>query len=272
MTIAKVGQSASVASFTNGTTGVAVAAPAGVTGSVGDLELLLAMWRVGSSQTEADLPTGAEVSGYTHLHTKNSGVIAGETFGLDTGPVAGSVWWKECNSTGATSPTLTLPDAYSAGINKLVAACVVRYSKTLGYWVDPVAVSGVDTNKADAWSVTASSDPGATAGDMVVHTLNSNNDTANPTPACAWPGCTLTNASIITGSTTQGHDGRINIRQATVDSGSSSGAPTQSSATTGAAGVGLFVRLRETAVAPFTPHQYVRQGGIWVPLSLHKLG
>ena len=244
MAIARVGS----ATPTSGTTSTT---PTGTAGNIGDMQLLMSAWGVDTSQTDANRPTGPEAAGWTHLHTLNSGTVGAESYGVDLGPRASSVWFKIALATSAEAPTLTSATIGTAG-NRVVTGCIVRYSKGASeYWDYPVATGGTDTVKADGWAASGTTNIGGMTGDYLVWHSAIQPDTVNPAVGLTWTGLTLgTITNIQTSALTSGNDVRTNSRDVNVTAGTSSAAPSLTSATTGGAGATSFVRLRVLPVRP----------------------
>jgi len=225
--------SAAVASIT-GTTSVTPALPASL--ATGDL-CLIGVWNKTDSQTPTtptDWGLVATIAG------------GGGSPGTDAGPVRLTVFSRVKDVSWSTMPTISLPSGNSAMTQAF------RYTNATGAW-RIAASGGADTASGTAWSVTAASDPGISAGDMVLAFAGCSSDT--PT----WASQSITATGITFGTmnerseprTTQGNDQSGCLWDRPASSGTSSAAPVATatlSASTGSTGVTLIVVLSEANV------------------------
>ncbi len=119
------------------------------------------------------------------------------------------------------------------------------------------AANGADDTAGTAWSVTATADPGISAGDLVlgISGINTDGFTYNAQTLSA-SGVTVvgTTTEQHDGGTTQGNDLGLCFTEHPIISGTSSGAPVysmtaNSSGTNSPEGTTVFFRLRLTATA-----------------------
>lgn len=225
--------SASIGS-TSGST-LSIAYPASI--SAGDLLIVC----IGNKLTAA---TPTKPSGWTAPANASGSGGAGAD-GEDSGNVNGTLWVKEADGTETGSLSVTITGNNSA------AAWMLRYTKAAGTTWGYVATNGTDTSQDTSWSVTGAADIGVTTGDQMVACGVKNTNTVTGSEAVTTTGVTY-GATSERGdnATSLGNNTGVFVVDASASSGTSSAAPvltaTPSSA---AAGVGIFIRLRETAVA-----------------------
>jgi hypothetical protein len=246
MALTVVGVTAAIATSASATT------PTVPDGAVGDHLYWFVGWGVGytgtSYPTATNRPTlsGSFAGSVSHMLSQVGGENdAVETWGVDTGKRAGSLFSAVATATTGSTNQVTF-NTTGDGTTSILGAVCLRVSKASGKVILAAATGGADTSKADSLDFTGFTDVGATANDLIFGQAVIVPDTVNPGLVLAWPGCTLgTQSNLSTGAVTSGNDLRMNIRQCTVSSGTSSGAPSLTSGTTGAAGAGIILRLRE---------------------------
>ncbi len=170
--------------------------------------------------------------------------------GVDTGTVYITCFLKIADGTETGSVTVTV----TAG--NACLGVIFRVTKTVGSW-EYVCAGGSDNSAGTAFSVTAGSDPGVTAGDMIFvgSALNGNTDTAT-LEAIAQTGVTFgTMVERADSGTNNGDDCSIWVTEHPVNAGTGSAAPVYTATVGGtgsatAAGASLFLRLREVVKAP----------------------
>lgn len=242
MTIAFVNQgttpTAAVASIT-GTTSVTPAAPASLVN--GNIVVIY----VGCKYDTASVVTPTDWT--------LAGSVAGGTTGTgnDTGPTRTTVFYRVKDAAWSTMPTITVTSGNAS------FAQAFQYSNATGFW-DVAASGGADSTTGTAWSVTAASNPGITAGDMCF--------VATTVPTDIGAGATFS-AQAITATgisvwgtatersepyTSNGNDAGGMVFDRPVTTGTSSAAPvitaTAGGTTTNIMGTSLLVRLREITI------------------------
>ena len=220
------------ATTTAGTTTGSVAFPTGIL--KGELLVLYAGNRPSAS-------TFATPAGWTLMATATGGAGAEAA---DTGIMRGTVFTKEADGTETGNLTVTITGGTSIG------AKILRYTKTTGKVWDVAIATGADNTAGTSWSATAASNPGVTAGDILLICSCSSTDTATVTvPVVTQTGVTAFGAATVRDTTAvgTGNDQRVIIVEFPVTTGTGSAAPvytmTMSAAT--AAGVSLFLRIRQ---------------------------
>lgn len=183
-------------------------------------------------------------SGFTQLSASTGGTGAA---GADTGPLAAWVDYKSL--AGSESGNIS----YAWGTAPSAAALVfVKWARYDGGTWSLASTTADDTTTgtgALAISGTGATDPGFQAGDLIVVGYGTPTDAAGLTvPAITVPGCTLSAVRrVAAGANSGGTDAGSYVYEATVLTGTSSGAPTFTASTSAAnAGAGpmTFVRIR----------------------------
>lgn len=234
-----------------GTTSLSVAYPANIT--AGQLLVLF----VGNKY-----PTNAPAtpSGF-FAPSGNQYSRGGGTAGADTGDVYITVFLRiaDGTETGNLSVTIT-------GANTTIGI-MFRVTKAAGVDWGYACAGGSDNTAGTAWSVTAGSNPGVVAGDMVFvgSTVCGNTDTATA-EAITQTGVTF--GSMVerqdSGSNT-GDDISLWITEHPVNSGTGSANPVYTATVAGtgsatAAGASLFLRLREVAASQNVTPDFMGSG------------
>lgn len=252
MAISYVGTGALAA----GTTSVASAHLAGASTDI----ILAAV----SNKPYSSTPTA---TGYTQLVSGTNGTTAN---GASSGSVRATVLRKD------TTPTASGSDTVSVTSGSPTLAGGVRYATSTGAAWDVATTTAADTDlTGTAFSATAVSDPGCTAGDVIVVVVAANDDTMseNSIAVLSIPGCTVSVLSNGTSlATTTGNDGYIRHRSLLVDSGTSTGAMTFSYTALNSgqsAGAVAIVRLRETTPASLPPRN-IRSSNPALPRSYQR--
>lgn len=180
--------------------------------------------------------------GWTAITNNQASGGAGSA-GVDTGNVYSTIFVREAEGWEDNAAFIL----ETAGGNSIEAQ-ILRFTKGTGKEWDLAATTGTDTSQNTTWSVTASSNPGITAGDIVLTTVASNSDGAS------WSGEGITATGITIGADTErnetastgGDDVELIMSTHTVASGTASAVP-QMTATVDAnvAGAVVFLRLRQ---------------------------
>jgi hypothetical protein len=191
--------------------------------------------------------------------TPNGWTLAGQVSGgqgaagIDIGTVFSTVFTKVAvgNESGNLAVTLT---SANSSIGRMF-----RYTKGAGAAWSVAAATGADNaGGATSWSVTATSNPGITAGDMMLACSAINIDSYTYASwAMSATGVTVwgTVAERQDSGTTQGQDCGLHVVEHPVTTGTASAAPVftmtaSASATSNPAGATVFLRLREVAPTP----------------------
>jgi hypothetical protein len=223
---------------TGGVTTADVAYPASI--SAGDLLVLCVGAKYNSVFTD---PSSPWVAGTGNGNGTGSGAS-----GADAGTMYPYMWVKEADGSETGNLTLTFTSV------NVVHLKMFRYTKAGGTTWDYATASMGDGTPNTAWSLTPSSDPGVTGGDMLLSCTYSNTD------LYTFATHTYTQTGITFGTITE----RNNIQNGTGDdisnlsvdvavtSGTSSSAPTFGSTASGSstnrpAGAGMIIRMREVA-------------------------
>ncbi len=219
-----------------GTTSLSVAYPPSI--SPGDL-LVLAI----ANKHSPNVPSTP--SGWT-APSNNQATGTSGTDGVDTGSVYTTVFTKIADGTesGNLSVTVTSGNSSTGRIFQLRAASGKVWSTALA--------SGNDQTPGTGWSVTAGSDPGITAGDIVLTVSGMNSD------AYAWSAQSISATSVTFSNheelselnATNGNDVEMTVSAHFATSGTSSAAPVFSMTSSGSAtnapvGATVFVRARQ---------------------------
>lgn len=207
------------------------------------------------------------VMGITNKHTPNgpttpSGWTAASNYqqsgtaGTDTtdaGSVYSTVFYKIADGNESGNITISVPSG-NATTGRMIA-----YKKEKGKVWSIAMANGSDTTANTAWSVTAGSDPGIAAGDMVlaVSAINTDGYSYN-SQSMTTTGVTFDSAEkeISEIGTSSGNDTEIVLSNHYAISGTSSAAPvytmtSSSSSASAPAGATVFVRIRQVS-APMT--------------------
>lgn len=172
------------------------------------------------------------------------------SFAADSGQARILIYAKVTNGTETGAVYL----AYSNLNGSTGYAAAYEYSKTGDAW-NFVACGGVDETAGTAWSVTGNSDPGISAGDVVIAASAINTDAytysseaISATGISAWG--TMTERADL--GSTAGYDCRLVISDHPVTTGTSSAAPVytmtaSSSGTNNPAGATAMIRIREVS-------------------------
>lgn len=220
-----------------GTTSVTPALPASL--ADGDLVLIF----VGD---KPDTSTPTTPSGWTLVATVAGG---GGTAGADAGPSRISCFSRVKDASWSTMPSVSITSANGS------YAFAVRYTKAAANSWDIASTTGVDTTNATSYSIAGGSNPGITAGDMLVAA----GQIATDTTTWATQTLTATGATIGTRTergepvTSQGNDVGGCVWDAACTAGTATAAPVAGatlSSNNGAVGPGIIVRLREVASGP----------------------
>jgi hypothetical protein len=199
----------------------------------------------------ASRPQGATIttpSGWTAL-SNNSAQGTGGSEAADAGSARSTILVKEADGTESGSLSITLANSPNAAF-----ARIHRYTKTTGKVWQLACANGSHTSGSTSWSVTAGSDPGVTAGDMIFVASAVNSDAATySAQALSQTGITFgaANERQDSGITT-GNDLRMVASDHVVSSGTSSAAPvyTMTASTGSPEGASVFLRIRQVD-APF---------------------
>ena len=190
----------------------------------------------------------ADISGWTKLTSDSSGLADG----VDDGDSRATIFYKVAAGGESGDVTVTLTSC-STCVGRMF-----RYTKTGTSWVIGSAI-GAQNTKVDPWTttnaVTATSDPGLTAGDVLLMVVAFNVNVCTMTlEAVTATGITVwgTMAERQDSGTNNGNDCALIVSEHPVTTGTSSAAPVFAGdpSTTVAGGV-LFFRMRE-----YTPTAY----------------
>lgn len=216
-----------------GTTSVTPAYPASI--SAGNLLVLTVVNKYPAA-------TPSTPDGWTLIGSASGG--AGDS-GADTGQVLVTGWYKIAAGTESGTVSVTITGGNSS------LGVIVKFTNATGFWGIGYT-SGADETAGTAWSVTCSSDPGVTAGDMIYAVSGVNSD------AYGYGSEAITQTGITWGTQTEigelqtnnGDDIDSFYSHHTANSGTSSAAPVYTataagSATYAPAGATLLIRLRE---------------------------
>ncbi|MFZ1721029.1 MAG: hypothetical protein WAU07_00835, partial [Microgenomates group bacterium] len=173
--------------------------------------------------------------------------------GGDTGSVYATVFYKIADGTEMGNLSVSIPSGSSA-IGRMII-----YSKEVGKEWDIAMANGSDTTINTTWSVTAGSDPGIIAGDMVLAVSGINTDAYSyRNHALTASGVTFDTAEkeIVEIGTSAGNDTEAVFSNHYAISGTSGAAPvytmlSSSSATSAPAGATVLMRIRQVD-APIT--------------------
>lgn len=219
-----------------GTTSLSVAYPPSI--RPGDL-LVLAI----ANKHSPNVPSTP--SGWT-APSNNQATGTSGSDGVDTGSVYTTVFTKIADGTesGNVSVTVTSGNSSTGRILQLRAASGKVWSTALA--------SGNDETPGTGWSVTAGSDPGITAGDIVLTVSGMNSD------AYAWSAQSISATSVTFANheelselnATNNNDVEMTVSAHFATSGTSSAAPvfvmtSSGSATNAPVGATIFVRARQ---------------------------
>ncbi len=228
---------------TQGTTSVVINYPTDI--AVGDLMVL----GIANKHTPNGPTTPTGWTAASNYQASGSGGIDG----LDSGSVYSSVYYRIVDGTEKGTFTVSVPSG-NASIGR-----ILTYRKEVGKEWDVAMSNGSDNTPDTSWSITAGSDPGITAGDMVLAVSAMNTDPYGyNTQTLAATGVTFDSAEKEVGETnsTAGNDLEIVFSNHFAISGTSSAAPTYTmtasgSTASGPAGATVFVRIRQRT-APIT--------------------
>jgi hypothetical protein len=210
--------------------------------SIASGDLLVGIVGIKSSTATVTTPAGWLLVG-----TESGG---GGTSGADTGPTKIMIFAKVANP----EETLTGTERFS-GTQNVAWAQIFRLSNATGFW-DLGFAGGTDSTPDASWSVTCSSDPGITSGDLILVGSCDPTDTAHnyTSSAVTATGVTFGASTLITeprSSSGQDIGGFIFRQEATA--GSSSAAPVVSATVTGTTtnvrGPSGLLRIREVSEA-----------------------
>lgn len=225
------------------TTSMSIAYPVGI--EKGDLLVM----GIANKHT----PNGPSTpSGWTAPSNNQASGTSGAD-GLDTGSVYATVFYRIADGTEKGSFTVSIPSA-NATVGRILA-----YKREVGKEWSLAAANGSDTTVNTTWSVTAGSNPGIIAGDMVlaVSAINSDPYSYNAQTMTAT-GVTFDTAEkeISETGTTSGNDAEVVFSNHFAISGTASAAPVytmtvSSSATNAPVGATIFFRVRQVT-APIT--------------------
>lgn len=232
-TVAGIG---AIAAAAEGTTSLSVPYPTDI--DPGDLLLLT----VANKHT----PNGPSTpSGWsTPSNYQASGGLGSS--GADTGTVYSTVFSRIATGSESGNVSVTITSGNSS-LGRIIAV-KTRSGKIWSI----AAVNGVDATGSSAWSVTAGSDPGLEAGDIVITSSAVNGDLFNVyLPTLTATGITVAgNAQAGISSTTQGNDTTLVTTAHRVVSGTSSAAPVLAMTVSGnntnnPTGPTIFMRIRQ---------------------------
>jgi hypothetical protein len=218
-----------------GTTSVTPGAPASL--ADGDYEIIIV-------QNKPDTVTPTTPTDWTLIGTVAGGSGAS---GNSTGASRVTMFGREKTAAWSAQPAITVTSGTSA------LAIAVRLTKTLGFWVDPVATSGADSTNGTGFSVTMAANPGITSGDFLFVYGGVGDD------GSAWSAETITATGLTVGTvteraepkTTQGGDVGGALWTASPTAGTASAAPVVGATlSTSQSGPAILVRLRDTNTAP----------------------
>ena len=228
---------ASGSSGSGGTTSCTADYPAGI--QPGDMLVLAVVNKYPSNG-----PTTPDDWSLAGQYTGGSGSAA-----ADAGSVYVTVYLKE--ATGAETGTLNV----SVPSGNSCRARMTAYSKSGSKGWGTAIAGGSDNTAGTAWAATASSDPGVTAGDMLLAITGHNTDAPTWTlEAMTQTGVTFgTMAERFDATTGQGQDCGLLITEHPVSSGTGSVPPSyaataSTSGTDSPCGATAFLRLREVDV------------------------
>jgi hypothetical protein len=223
----------------SGAGGLTVAVPAH---QAGDLIVIL----VGAKPNTMTPNTPA---GFT-LPTDGTGAGGAGTTGVDTGPMKAFVFYNVDEDNSIASVALS-----SAGGLNVWSAIALVYRSGSGSF-DLAAANGVDSTTGTPFQATMGTDPGLAAGDMVAVVGAIPTDVSTPAQfsaeTLAATGITTTlDAEVVEFDTQTGNDMGGVVCRFTVNSGTSSAAPTFSATaggtTTNVAGPIVLLRIRQAA-------------------------
>lgn len=221
-----------------GTTSVEPGFPAGITAGQ-----LLILHVVNKYPTNGPATPAGWTAPANNQFAGGAGIAA-----LDQGNVYSTVFYKIANGTETGTVTVTVASGNAT------RAVILRYTKAAGKGWSIACAGGSDNTPNTAWSVTAGSDPGITAGDVIVALTARNSDLRAFAAAgsLSATGVTFgTDTELIDTGTTQGDDLGHLISDHTVASGTSSAAPVYTATANGSdnltepAGATVLMRLRE---------------------------
>lgn len=210
--------------------------------SIASGDLLVGIVGIKSSTATVTTPPGWLLVG-----TESGG---GGTSGADTGPTKIMIFAKVANP----EETLTGTERFS-GTQNVAWAQIFRLSNATGFW-DLGFAGGTDSTPDASWSVTCSSDPGITSGDLILVGSCDPTDSAHnyTSSAVTATGVTFGASTLITEPrSSSGQDiGGFIFRQAAT-AGTSSAAPVVSATVTGTTtnvrGPSGLLRIREVSEA-----------------------
>jgi hypothetical protein len=236
-----------------GTTSLAIAYPA--TPASGDLLVIFICNKYPTN-------TPSQPSGFTTPANNQFSGGAGAA-GADSGNVYVTTYTRISDGTETGSITVTV-----TGGNTCIGR-MWRLSKAANKIWDIACAGGADNSAGTAWSVTAGSNPGVTAADLVLvaSALNGNTDTAT-VEAITQTGVTFgTMTEEQDSGTNNGDDCSLWMTSHPVNSGTGSAAPVYTATVGGtgsatAAGASLFMRLREVTPPASLP-VFQRRGYVW---------
>jgi hypothetical protein len=202
-------------------------------------------------------------AGWTKLGEVTNGTTAQ---GLDTGSVKMAAYYKVAagNESGG-SLTVAMPSANSA------YACIYRITKAADRDVVAAFASGTDTTANTSWSVAYSSNPGITAGDLIIVGGVWSTDLARTVSASAIAATSATFSGIVAAGdqnprVTTNNDLGGNTNHALCATGTASANPSWTATHTvgtNGAGSAVLVRLRETLYLPPPSLAMARYEGAW---------
>ena len=231
-------------SAANGAT-VAPAHPASI--AAGDLLVLI----IGMKPSAANSGSVTTPAGWNLITSIIGAGGYGTTLAADTGNTNLFAYSKV--AVGGETGTLTVDVA----TNSVSWAQIYRYSKTTGEW-SIAGSTGSDITTGTAVSIAFSSNPGVTNGDHILGAMCVPTDVTTPAQftaeAFTQAGMTFAAATELSEpDSTNGNDIGGFVARTNATAGTSTGNPTMTATaagtTTNVRGPGVFIRIRETAVA-----------------------
>src|SRR6478736_4721977 len=219
---------------------------------------------VAQKPSTANSGTVTTPTGYTLIDSLTGAGGYSTTLGSGTGNTNTFVYRKTTPATGSESGTLSV----TVGTNNVCSATFVLLRPIAGSTISYASATGSDTTSGNV-SITAGSDPGEVAGDVVLLAFNGASNAATySAEAVTTTGITYSSVTELAEPTTAtGNQIAGFIASAKALSGTSSAAPvftaTTGGTTTNARGPGVVLRMRATgtsASAPSTSRSQARSG------------
>ena len=225
----------STGTYTSGTANLTPAIPAGATSG----DMMICAY---GTKPYGDAPTIN--NGWTSLGSATDGTVAA---GVDVGSMQTRIFYKQHTGT-ESNPTVT------NATNNVSGAVIIVFQKTEAGWAAIVGAGGGDNTAGTGFSVTASANPGITAGDMLVAYAAIRSDAGTQSAI----GLTATGATIAAFTespaadlaTTSGGDMAMSGGYAACTAGTATAAPVYASTLAAAhTGSAYITRLREVVVS-----------------------